>query len=64
MILIQDVYVEANMEKISMFISIDISSNPNVMENTTIRVNCFPEEITPHTSLFKELCDFFAWSYE
>jgi hypothetical protein len=34
------------------------------MENFHLGDNCFPEEVKSYTTLFKELCDVFSWSYE
>ena len=52
------------MTNISAAIPINISANPNVVENVHIGANCSLEEIAIYTSLFKELCDVFFWSYE
>jgi hypothetical protein len=58
------IYVEGNMENISETIPINISKTPDVMENVFIGATCSPEEIHSYTTLFKEFCDVFAWSYE
>ena len=58
------IFVEGNMEKKIVTIPINISSNTNIVENVHISANCSPEEIVIYTSLFKELCDVFSWSYE
>lgn len=55
---------EGNMSVISKTVSINISRNPNVIENVSIRAECSPEEIQIYTNLFKEFWDVFAWSYE
>jgi len=52
------------MSVISKMISINISMNPNVIENLLIRIECSPKEIQVYTDLFKEFRDVFAWSYE
>lgn len=58
------IFVEANMASISETISVNISKNPNVIENVLIRANCSPKEIKIYTNLFKEFRDVFTWSYE
>lgn len=45
-------------------VPINISRNPNVIENVFIRVDCSHEEIQIYTDLFKEFRDVFAWSYK
>ena len=52
------------MANISAIIPINISVNPDVVENIYIGANCSPEEIAIYIALFKEFCDIFAWSYE
>ena len=52
------------MENISVTIPINISVNPNVVENVHIGANCSSEEVTIYTTLFKEFRDVFSWSYE
>ena len=52
------------MENISTTIPINISLNPDVMENIYIGANCSPKEIAIYTALFKEFHDVFVWSYE
>ena len=58
------VFAEGNMAKISATIPINISVNPDVVENIYIVANCSPKKIAIYTTLFKELRDIFAWSYE
>ena len=58
------VRAEGNMSVISKTIPINISSDPNVIENLFIGIECSPEEIQIYTDLFKEFRDVFAWSYE
>ena len=60
----EGMFAEGNMVKISATIPINISINPNVVENIYIGVNCSPEEIAIYTALFKEFRDVFSWSYE
>ena len=60
----EGMFAEGNMENISATIPINISVNPNVVENVHIGANCFPKEIAIYTSLFKEFRDVFSWSYE
>ena len=57
-------FVEGNMEKISTTIPINISINPNVVENVHIGANYSPKEIVIYTAFFKEFRDIFSWSYE
>ena len=52
------------MANIFITIPINISANLNVVENVHIDANCSPEEIAIYTTLFKEFCNVFAWSYE
>ena len=54
---------KGNMEKISVTIPINISMNPNVVENVYIGANCSLKEIAIYTTLFKEFRDVFSWSY-
>ena len=60
----QGMFAEGNMENISTTIPINISVNPDVLENIRIGANCSPEEIAIYMSLFKEFRDIFARSYE
>ena len=60
----EGIFSEGNMENISTMIPINISTNPNVVENVHIGANCSPEEIAIYTALFKEFHDVFSWSYE
>ena len=60
----EGIFAEGNMENISVTIPINIFANPNVVENVYIGANCSPEEIAIYTTLFKEFCDVFSWSYE
>ena len=58
------VYAEGNMAVISPTISVNISRDPNVIENVFIGAECSLEEIQIYTDLFKEFRTVFAWSYE
>ena len=60
----QSIFVEGNLLNISTIIPINIPSNPNVIENIMIGVDCSPQEIETYTTLFKEYRVIFAWSYE
>ena len=60
----EGIFVEGNMENISTTISINISVNPDVVENIYIGANCSPKEIAIYTALFKEFRNVFSWSYE
>ena len=60
----EGIFVEGYMENISVSIPINISVNPNVVENLYIGANCSQEEIAIYTTLFKEFHDVFSWSYE
>ena len=60
----EGMFVEGNMENISATIPINISVNPNVVENVHIDANCSPKEIAIYKSLFKEYHDVFSQSYE
>ena len=57
---IEGIFVQGNMENISATIPINISVNPNIVENVHIGANCSLEEIAIYTSLFKEFHDIFA----
>ena len=56
----EGMFVEGNMGNISATIPINISVNPNSVENIHIDANCSPEEIAIYTALFKEFRDVFA----
>jgi hypothetical protein len=59
-----DVFAEGNLSNISPTIPIDISIKPGIVENVHIGASCSSDEIVTYTSLFKEFCDIFAWSYK
>ena len=50
----EGIFAEGNMEKISTTIPVNISANPNVVENVHIDADCSPEEIAIYKTLFKE----------
>ena len=56
----EGIFVEGNMANISVIIPINISVNPNVVENVHIDAKCSPEEIAVYTALFKEFRDVFS----
>ena len=60
----EGMFAEGNMENISATIPINISVNPDIVENIHIGANCSPKEIAIYTALLKELRDIFSWSYE
>ena len=58
------VFVEGNMAVISDTTLVNISRDPNIIENVFIGSNCSLEEIQTYTDLFQEFRDVFSWSYE
>ena len=60
----EGIFAEGNMANISVTIPINISANPDVIENVYIGANCSPEEIAIYIALFKEFRDVFSQSYE
>jgi hypothetical protein len=60
----QDIYTEGNMVTIAATIPINISCNPDIVENVFVGVDFSSEEIQIYMDLFKEFCDVFTWSYE
>ena len=50
----EGIFAKENMENISTTILINISANPNVVENVHNGAKCSPEEIAICTALFKE----------
>ena len=57
-------FSKGNLSNITKTISIDISVKHGVVEYIQMGTDFSPEEIQLYTTLFKELCDVFAWSYE
>ena len=55
----EGMFAEGNMENIFITIPINISVNPNIVENVYIGANYSSEEIAIYTTLFKEFCDVF-----
>ena len=51
------------MANISPTIKINISTNPEVVEEIMLGASCSSEEVTSYKALFQEFCDIFAWSY-
>ena len=60
----EGIFAEGNMENIFVTIPINISANPNVVENVYIGANCSLEEISIYRALFNKFRDMFAWTYE
>ena len=60
----EGVLAKGNMVNIFVTIPINISANPNIVENVHISANCSVKEISIYTALFKEFRDVFSWSYE
>ena len=56
--------VNGNMANLSPTIPINISRDPDKVENVYIGVDCSPDEIKEYTKLFKDFHDIFAWSYD
>ena len=56
----EGVFADGNLENISSTILINISVNPNVVENVHIGANCSLDKIAIYTSAFKELLDVFS----
>ena len=55
---------DGNMANLSPTIPINISHDPDKVENVYIGVDYSPDEIKEYTELFKEFCDIFSWSYD
>ena len=55
---------DGNMENISPMFSINISCDPDRIENVYIGEECSHAEIQEYTELFKQFRDIFAWSYD
>ena len=56
----EGIFSKGNMENISTTIPINISINPNIVENVHIGANCSLDEIAIYMALFKEFHDVFA----
>ena len=56
------IFSEGNMENIFVTIPINISTNPDVIENVHIGANCSLEEVSIYISLLKEFRSACAWS--
>ena len=61
---VQTIESEGNTGNISKTMLIDISVKSGIVENIQSGANCNPDEIGHFTSLFKEFCDVFSWSYD
>jgi len=61
---IQTINSKGNMGNLSKSMLIDISVKTGIVENIQIGAYCNTEEIARFTSLFKEFCDVFSWSYD
>jgi hypothetical protein len=59
-----DMLYEWNLSNISHTVPLDISIKPGVVENVHIEASCSTDEVVAYKSLFQEVCDIFAWSYE
>jgi hypothetical protein len=60
----RDVFYEGKLSNILPTVPIDISIKPGIVENVHIGASCSLDEIVTYTSMFKEFCEIFAWSYE
>lgn len=63
-ILVHEVLSWGNMGSITATIPINIFVKPGIVENIYVGVSCSPYENKIYTSLFKEFCNVFVWSYE
>ena len=44
-------------------IKINISTNPDVVEEIMMGASCSSKEVASYKALFQEFCDIFSWSY-
>ena len=58
-----DAFEEGNISNISPTIKVNISQNPEKVEEISLGAACSPEEITSYTQLLQEYRDIFAWDY-
>ena len=58
-----DAFEEGNMANISPTIKINISTNPEVVEEIMLGAFCSSEEVASYKALLQELCDIFSWSF-
>ena len=63
-ILTHDVLSKENLGNITLTMFIDISEKHDIMEHIQLDQSCSLEEIKAYTTMFKELWDVFAWSYQ
>ena len=61
-ILEPDAFKEGNMANISPTIKINISTNPDIVEEIMLGASCSSEELAAYKALFQEFRDIFAWS--
>ena len=59
-ILATDAFKEGNMANISPTIKINISTNPEIVEEIMLGASCSPDEVDAYKALFQEFCDIFA----
>ena len=62
-ILALDSFEEGNMANILPTIKINISTNPDIVEEILLGASYSSEEVASYKALFQELCDIFSWSY-
>jgi len=58
------IFSKGNMSIISEIVLVNISKNPNIIENVFIGAKCSIEEIQIYTDIFKKFCDVFDWPCE
>ena len=51
------------MANISPIVKINISTNPDIVEENMLGASWSPEEVASYKALFQEFCDIFAWYY-
>ena len=56
-------FKEGNMANISLTIKINISTNPDIVEEIMLGASCSSREVASYKALFQEFRDIFAWSY-
>ena len=59
-ILAPDAFEERNMANISPTIKINISTNPEVVEEIMLGESCSVEEVATYKALFQEFCNIFS----
>ena len=63
-VLLQDIDSKGNLCNITQKNTIDISAKPYTIEHVHVGHNCSTDKSEAYKTLFKELCDILAWSYE